>query len=339
MEQAVLDGDVDHYMEYVWNGDPMFRTEQSRWAQDWQEHPLSRFALNLYGIQEVSPTVATARITIDWRQRDRTDEGSAGGATVSVIFYYEGDRWLFGGENWEVAETEGLRLDYFANAILDNRAQAQTVEEYLPGIYNRVTAAIGFAPEETAEIKMYDSVPTLQTLTRISMPHITQWNEPGEAIKITLGPSDTPPLESDIAREYTRFVLYQMSGGERIPWWLEDGIAEYGSSLVRTLSQNNRLIRGVAALINDPTADPGLMTWDTLNNERSAYSAPMQAAAAEQTFTLVYYIYETYGDETLRAWIQALTTGDTVEDATQQHLNISLDDLETQWREWLLTTL
>ncbi len=134
MEEAALNGDPDSYMQNIWDGDSTFWTEQSRWAQDWQDHRLDHFDLTLHGIQELSSTTAKARMAVLWSQRESSGEnGEAGGTTVSVIFYKDGDHWLYGGENWKTIDSDGIRLDYFSNEIIDNQPQANAVAEYLPG--------------------------------------------------------------------------------------------------------------------------------------------------------------------------------------------------------------
>lgn len=338
MEQSVMAGDYDTYLTHIWDGDPVFWTEHSRWAQDWHEHPLSAFNIELYGVESTSPTTATARMTVTWSQLDRT---SAGGATVSAIFYEDGDQWKLGGENWHTLEDEGIRFYYFSNEILDNTPQALIVQEYLSPVYSRITQEFDFTPQSMAHIKMYESASTLQTWTRLSMPAIAVWNEPGEAIKLTLGPSNTAPAETLIAREYTRFVLFEMSGGTHgaFPWWLEEGIAEYGGSLFRTLSQRNRMLKQIASVAAAPPgSDRHLFAWDDLVMRPNLSSVEYERAV-NQAFSLVQYVSDTYGADARNAWIQAIAGGESLDKATPAHLEIDFDALETAWRDWLMTQL
>ncbi len=207
-----------------------------------------------------------------------------------------------------------------------------------PAVYNQITREFDFVPEQPAEIKIYETAPMLQTMTRLSMPQITLWNEPGESIKVTLGRSNVPPLQVDIAREYTRYVLFQMSGGSHggFSWWLEDGIAEYGSSLFRTLSQRNRIVKNVAARAAANTEEQRLEDWASLETPLDPHSADYSAVVA-QSYTLILYISETQSKEARNAWIKAIAGGQTVEEATQEYLGISFADLDAAWREWLPT--
>ena len=341
METAVLAGDTNAYMAFLWKDDPVFLADHTHWAQDWVDHPLSVFQIDLFNIRSDSPTEATARMSTLWGQQDRSGDGSAGGATISANFYREGDTWQFAGASWQIINLDGIQFYYFSNEIIDNEPQAKIVAEYLPSIYTGLTLEFGFVPEHIAHIKMYESPVTLQNWTRLSMPSITRWNEPGESIKITLSPSSTAPHESTVANEYTRFLLYEMAGGTHgnFNWWLEEGIAEYGALRFRTLSQRNRILKQVAALSLAPeNAEERLIAWDRLETEPDLLADQVQVAVY-QSYTVVLYITETYGKEARNAWIRAIATDQTIEEATQAELETSLDDLLAGWEAWLPTQL
>lgn len=341
MEQAVRDGDADTYLSYVWQGDPIFLRDHVLWVQDWQEHPLSVFNIDIFTIRSVLENVATARMAIDWRQKDQLGDGSSGGATVSVIFYRQDGNWLFGGEAWKIIDVEGFRLYYFDDETVQNVAQASVVESYLPSIYTVLTREFAFVPQETAQFKLYDNPVTLQNWTRLSRYDIRRWNEPGESIRIALGVNDLPPFEEDIAHEYTRFLLYGMAGGSHggFPWWLEEGIIHYGATLFETLSQRNRILRRIAARSLAPVeSEERLFDWDALLTRPSLLDADMEIAV-DQAYTLVQYVTDTYGVEERNAWIQSVASGAAVEIACQEHFKISLDELDRRWRDWLAAQL
>jgi hypothetical protein len=337
MEQAVLAGDKEAYLALVSDADPMFWNEHSLWAQDWVEHPLSVFTIELYSIQSDTPDRATARMTIRWGQRDRSYDGASGGSTVSAVFYRNGDTWLFGGENWHTLEVEGIRLHYFADDQLDNTWAANDVSEFLSDVYYGVTREFDFVPKDVAEIKMYDTGPTLQTMTRLSLPYLSHWNEPGESIKIAIGFGNNAPTAPEVARDYTRFVLYEMAGGTHgsFPWWLEEGIAEYGGSLFQTFSHNNRITKGVAVLALAPeNAEEQLLAWDALGSRANWDDTSLQPLR-NQVFTLLSYITETYGTSARNAWIRGMAGGQALDEATQEHLGVSFETLDAGWRTWL----
>lgn len=342
MEDAILSADMDKYLSYVWDDDPVFFADHLHWAQDWIEHPVEYFQIELYNIQPQNEREAEARMSIRWRVKELTGAGSAGGATISATFYRGEEHWLFGGPSWTIVDLEGIRFYYFSNAITDNTPQANVVIGYLPSIYTGVTVEFDYVPQNIAHIQMYESIVTLRNWTRLSDPGITRWNQPGESIKIPLTDNNTAPYEPDMGRAFTRFVLYEMSGGplDNFPWWLEEGLVEYGGQHFSTLSQRNRVLRGIAALAVAPeNAEEQLFPWDALNNEPAELLDEYKQIAIQQAYTLIHYITETHGEEQRNAWIHAITGGQTLETATEEHLGIRFEALDAAWRAWLPSQL
>lgn len=338
LENAVLGGDLDAFLSYVWQDNPVFTADITAWAADWVAHPLEYFHIDLFNIVAREAGTAEARMTIRWRVQGRIGAGSAGGATISAQFFQDGARWLFAGPRWTTAELEGVTLYYFATGALDNTTQASIVLEYLPSIYTGVTVEFDHVPERTAHVQLYESPVTLRNWTRVSMPDITRWNVPGESIKVSLTVNNTAPDEPVMGRELTRFVLYDMASEMRgnIPWWMEEGIAEYGGMRFSTLSQRNRLLKGTAALALAPeNAEEQLFEWADLESEPVDLLAEFRQVASQQAYTLIHYITEMHGKDARNAWIGAVTGGQSIADATQEHLGVSFDDLDAAWRDWL----
>lgn len=337
MEQAVLAGDVERYMAYVWPDDAIFYQEQAAWAHDWQAHPLGHFEINLSRIDTTDPGAVTARTTILWTQQDASRGDSSGGTTITAVFRPGADGWLFAGEQWEMLETDGFELRFFETPLADNRRQAEILLDDLPAIFTRITRELGYTPDAPAQIKLYDSAATLQTMTRMSIPALSQWVAPGEAIKMTYGTYNTAPETPEVAREYTRYVLYAMAGGaqERYPWWLEQGMGEYGASLFHTLSQRSRVIDRIAAVAGGTGASSGsLIPWKMLIAEPDLDRTDRQFAI-EQAYTLVLYVQNAHGAEARNTWLAAIAGGASAEDATQSALRVSFDGLDAAWRDWL----
>ncbi len=341
MEAAVLERDFETYMAHVVQDDPVFLANHIQWAQDWVAHPLDFFQIDLFNIQSYQPGMAETRMTLQWRVAGRQDEGSAGGATISVIFEQDGDRWLLAGPAWQVVELDSITFYYFATDAVNITPQATIVRDYLPSIYTGVTVEFDYVPEHIAHIQLFESPITLQNWTRISMPGITRWNVPGEAIKLPLTQNGTAPNEPAVGRELTRFLLYEMAGGplDNFPWWLETGIVEYGGARFSTLSQRNRVLRSVAALSLAPeSAEEQLFDWAMLAQEPDVLDE-FKRVAANQAYTLIHYITETHGQAARNAWIQAAAGGEDLETATQAHLGVTLEALYAAWRAWLPSQL
>ena len=337
MEESVLSQDAESYMTHVWEGNPAFYADHAAWAADWRDNPLSDFTIDLFSIESRSPEVAVARMTMLWSQQDTSVEGSSGGATASVLFQKEAGTWQLAGLDWSAIEHDGIRFYYFANRVQDNSPQAAVVDEYLPRIHARVTRAFDYVPEGTANIEMYESAVTLHNWTRLSMPYISHWNQPGESIKITLGLNNTAPLETDVAREYARFLLYELADNtpENYPWWLLEGASEYGSAQLNTLSRRNRIIRRIAAISIAPdTTEEHLMDWDEMQTE-PAWPSDQIELAVEQAFTLVHYVDEVHGSEARNTWLRAIASGQDFDAACEEYLGLPFEELEAGWLIWM----
>lgn len=338
MQLAVRTGNYDGYMALVWDGDPLFYAEQAGWAQDWVDNPLSKYELRLFNVQVTGPDVATARMEVEWGQMDLSLAGSAGGTTITVEFRLEDGEWLFAGESWSMLENSGIRLYYFTNEIVNNESQARAVEKYLPEVYTLVTEAFDLAPDDTVHIKIYHTYDALQTMTRMSIPYLYRWNEPGEAIKIILGPQTTPPDDLDIARELAQYLLYQMGDGTHgaFPWWLEQGITEYAASLFRNDSQRRRITQPIALRLDSDVPEEQLTPWNDMT-ERTGFRWVDIQPDVYQAYTMVAYISQTYGAEVRNAWIRAIAAGQPVDEATDAHLGVTFDALDAGWQAWLRT--
>ena len=132
------------------------------------------------------------------------------------------------------------------------------IVDVLPGIFGDVTAALGYEPAGDLEIKLYADANALVANTLLSLPRISGWNEPGEALKLVHRP-DGPPLAPTIAHELTHFTLFDRAGTQRtrMPWWLDEGIATFVASQIDGSSAEGRLAQVVAWESEGALAD-----WD-----------------------------------------------------------------------------
>lgn len=330
MEQAVLAGDVAAYLAHVWTGDARFLAEHTRWAEDWRDYPLSTFDLALYGIEVLDDTRVSARLTMRWSQRGAVPGDAAGGATASVLFYRVDGAWQLGSERWQAATVDGIRLYYFADALVDNRAQAEEVLTSLPEIVTAVTREFDHVPAQDAHIRLYDSPVTLQNWTRLSMPVVDAWQIPGESIKVAVEPlRQIPPDAPLLAREYARFVVYSLAEQpEHIPWWLVAGCGELGAAQFRPPGYGDQVVADIAS----DAAQTRLLAWDDL---ASPPARDDQQRAIYQSFALVQYVTEVYGATARNDWIKTITAGQSVDAASQTMLGVDFAVLDQAWRAWL----
>ena len=110
------------------------------------------------------------------------------------------------------------------------------------------------------------------------------------------------------------------------PRWLAEGfslvvsgeiISDNNSRALRQFAENNRLLPLKALNTNFPTTD----------NE--------YALARAESQSVVKFMFDTYGAEKMRATLAAFKEGNTVDDGLRKGLGVTLDQLETRWKNAL----
>lgn len=113
-------------------------------------------------------------------------------------------------------------------------------------------------------------------------------------------------------------------GGAR-PSWLEEGLAMYAEG--EPSSQ-------VTGDIDDALDNNSFIPLRSLNG---AFPAHGDAAslAYSQSYSVIQFLREEYGQEMIQSLIQLLATGESYDDALEQIYGFNVDGLEQQWRSWL----
>lgn len=325
MERAVLGGERDRYLDYVDLSDPVFALEHTRWVEDWAERtPATAYDLELSGIA-VDGSAATGMLTVTWSTDPILSYNPPRSAAFAARFTRDADGWRYAGEAWVTTEIERFVIRVAPGL----EGAAAEIADYLPGIYTDVTAAYGYEPTGTPEIKLYTDSQSIVANTLLSLPDIAGWNEPGEALKLVN--RSEPPLAPTIAHELTHFLGFDRAGTQRtrMPWWLDEGIATYIGAQVAGTPEDGRLAQVVAW-----EAGGELAPWDQmvvfeetpLDLWRYVYS---------QGYAMVRYITEELGVERRNAWLAAMATEMGIGEATQSVLGRSFDRLDRDFRDWL----
>lgn len=374
MENAILQGDLEKYIQNVWQADPLFLTEHRRWAEKWAETPPSSFDITLSSISAESDTEAIARMTIGWRNSGEaaTNDFGSGGSTITARFYresVESEVWFFGGEAWQTvslhrsgsdwttveggassSDPEKIRIYYLPDygPIPGTRKAADQLVQQVSGVYTIVTRELQIEPEEVVHIKVYDYPDALRSMVDITyLRTITSWNQPGETIRISQDPvTELPPDEASVARLLTYAVYYQSAENTagNYPWWVLEGTAQMViAKNFMTLPQRNNFIStmaGIAAATFDnegqAVADdiPQLQDWQLL---ATSATVPIlqESTASFQSGTFLLFIDDTHGQEQRVAWVNSMASEKTLAEACEDVLGKSFEELQTEWLAWL----
>ncbi len=113
-------------------------------------------------------------------------------------------------------------------------------------------------------------------------------------------------------------------GGAR-PSWLEEGLAMYAEG-----DPSAQVTGDLDAALDNNSFIP-------LRSLNGAFPAHGDSAslAYSQSYSVIQFLREEYGQEMIQSLIQLLATGESYDDALEQVYGFNVDGLEQQWRSWL----
>ena len=125
-----------------------------------------------------------------------------------------------------------------------------------------------------------------------------------------------------MAHELTHLVLDYAARGN-YPRWFTEGVAQY----------QEYKITGYIFGSQEGIWDRGLYPLKKM--DRQFDKLPNQALAYRQSLSVVEYIVTVYGEEGLHNIIKNLARGTNFNDSLDIALELNLEGLEREWREWL----
>ena len=172
------------------------------------------------------------------------------------------------------------------------------------------------------------------------------WTDPREAIKI-MGRDARGPrtLDGLLPHEYGHAATFWMGdSANKKPWWTLEGIAGYGSGAYR----------GDYESTEDParprTIPPNLVeimrTWGE-QDRLPPWSDLTDFYTVDPRWTgnvytqgnhMIAYVTEHFGVSARNQWLRAMATGASLDDATNEALGRSFEELDAQWRASIIGT-
>lgn len=326
MAAAVLAGDRAGYLALVDQSDPVFAVEHERWAIDWSgRNPVTAYTLAVADVEREGDS-ANALLTVSWALDNVGSTEAARTTSFVARFTHGAAGWLYAGEAWASTDVEHFVVRV-APGLEDT---ASGIVDVLPGIFGDVTSALDYVPAGVLEIKLYADGNALVANTLMSLPAISGWNEPGEALKLVYR-ADGPPLGPTIAHELTHFTLFDRAGTQRtrMPWWLDEGIATFVASELDRSSPASRI-----GQVIEWEAAGALAPWDDM---AVFEETPVQLweFAYPQGYAMVAFVTERFGASRRNDWLAAMATEMDIDSATPSELGQSFDQLDAEFRDWL----
>lgn len=326
MAAAVLAGDQDGYLALVDRSDPVFAIEHERWAIDWSgRNPVTDYRLELSDVQVAGET-ASGQLTVEWAVDPSLSSEPARTTTFLARFTHEAGGWRYAGEAWASTEVPHF-IVRVAPGLEDT---APEIVDDLPGIFGDVRTALDYEPAGALEIKLYADANALVANTLLSLPRISGWNEPGEALKLVNRP-DGPPLAPTIAHELTHFTLFDRAGTQRtrMPWWLDEGIATFVGAEMDGSSGEGRLAQVVSW-----EAEGALARWEDMAVFEET-PVDLWQFVYPQGYAMVAFVTERFGADRRNDWVAAMATDMDIDEATRAELGRPFVELDAEFRDWL----
>jgi hypothetical protein len=262
-------------------------------AQMWWEWTITDDAGNVFTTEREALTFSDDRF--DWQMV--SSEGS-GVSSPIVLYWYEGDS--VGPVLLEAAELGLERLEKDIGIELEGEVQIYVYEDAA-----QMREALLFVQDWAGGLAFSD----YNTILLGVPPHLAE----------TWG-SDT------IRHELAHLVLGQFGrsclGGNR-PTWLEEGLATYAEG-----EPDEGILDHIEQGIEDDTFQP----VRSLNGAFPAHSEDANAAYS-QSYSLVDFLLQTYGQEALQSLILELAAAEGYDDALEKVYGFNADGLEVAWRE------
>lgn len=333
MEAAVLAGDGETYRSYVDFSDENFSYEHNNWIRDWAEADedwLTKFSLKVSNLRLEDNNTAIGIMHLEWATIYEHNQGALASYAVQFVYDEEAETWLYAGEYWITTATE----HFLVHATPGLEDMAGWLIPLLPEIYDEATENYGHVPQRAMEIKIYNSAEALVGNTVMSLPLFRGWNEPSESLKIIA--SDPQALTMIVAHEFTHFLTFDQANHmqPRIPWWLNEGIAQYIAEPFDERGDQFYLDYRLLP-VKEWTETDTLADWSQMSDFWNTDVAYWQYAYP-QGYAFVRFVTEIYGPEIRNAWLASMAVDMDIEEATQFHFDMSFAELEARFRGWIV---
>lgn len=134
-------------------------------------------------------------------------------------------------------------------------------------------------------------------------------------------------LDNTLKHELCHLLLHSKIPGDRLPLWLDEGVAQWVSGGFSEISLPRR-----ASVMDEALLTGRLIPIRALS--RGFYrDGKTMLLAYEQSNSIVQHIIGRYGVESLLEILRLLAKGRSLEKAVEESLSLSLNDLEDEWKE------
>jgi hypothetical protein len=267
----------------------------------------------LYGNTQSAILLPGIEIAYSWQIEDANGEELR---TDEAIYFFQDDRY-----RWEEM-TEGILTAYYYSGDEEEartalQAGVETIEKFSALLGTTVETPIRLWVYETAA-EMQDAIIGSGSTVAVTLGEVYYSNV------ATVSMDSSQPLDI-IRHELTHIVMRAAEGGSagRFPAWVDEGTAVY--------SQAN-LLPGFGEALQQAIRSNSVVPVSALNSD--SIGSTQVGLFYSQSWSLVNYLIDTYGEEQYRAFIAALRT-DSVSGALESVYGFDTAGFEAEWRDSL----
>lgn len=325
--QAVLDGELNAFLESVDPDVPNLLQEEKDWFAANSDYPLESFRLTAEPIAILENGGLIASMTMEYQLQGIAGYQGRGSIPLDVVFNQGEEGLLWAGPVFDTLENDLVQVRFpegFEEEAADTLAKASP-------IYQELSRALGLEDPEPLTINLYLEKPVYEAFITLSYDGPDWdpgWSAPGHSVKILVG--DGLEDEFILARHMGRSLLSQM--GTQQEWLLNGGSSYLAGDAVGGILEN-RAAAYLISLDNTIRRDQEFRLDEFPElHQVSEYDYKVGLA---QSWDSIRYLAERYGEEALsELLVSGIQTSD-LNSALQSAIGISVDEFSANWKESL----
>ena len=251
-----------------------------------------------------------------WRWRYRDENG------VESVSEKKALSWLDSNHKWQTVTSGPINLHWYSGDLDFAQELLTAAETGLARLQNDA----GLQPNEPIHLYIYANTDDMKD----AILYEPTWTggmayADHDIVIIGISQRDLAWGRTTIAHELTHVLVGHLTFSclGDVPTWLNEGLAVYSEGELDSASQSQ---------LNEAIKTNQLLTVRSLSGGFS--EVPSRAYLSySQSYSLVKFLIETYGQGRMNSLLIALRDGTTIDDALIQVYGFDIDGLEAVWRE------
>lgn len=223
-------------------------------------------------------------------------------------------------------EKEGLTI-LFEDSL---KGRAEEFARVYPEIIRELEASLGLSLRLSPTFVLIKERETFRHMVA-DMPVIAFAIPEKDLIVVDCSRGDRDPftIEETMKHELSHLLIHHYVGGREIPKWLDEGLAQWVSGGLGELVRNQN-----RSLLDEAVLSGRLIGMRELS-EHFPRSRDILLLAYEESEHFMAYIIRQHGMTGVLKILQHLKTGEEWENAVEQGLGVSFDEIEKAWYDHL----